>query len=283
MSIKSCTIYRWCGGYVLLTVVVMLAVCALMLYQISLASFHRIESVMTQEQNLRRHWTNISLRRSLLPQSARLFEKKRRAAESPQHVQTVAGELSLNNMFVSFTIADESAKINLVHLWHERPKPEVIEMIRMLAGQPTIQFNQKLLRHEEIALPWIWSDVLDTASTNSLISNKVDRYLTLWGNGRINIMTTSDEVLQQAWQRLFGHSPPDELKLARSHSGSADWESTLPQLGLRSSQMAVAQRWFSDRSECFSLRLELKNGLRQSVATTVFVLDPTTGPIGYEP
>ncbi len=247
-------------GFVLLIVVFTLAIACLLLYQLAGVSFERIRSAVDCEKNLRNRWALVSLRQALLsngPMILQAAEQRRnliegKAGTTAEYVRELRGELRLADIDFQVRFEDESAKLNVPALIASRPEVEVKQYMDRLT--PAGRVRPK--RTFETTGPWCWSDVFEVES-GSEGAEQVASRMTLWGNGRLNIYRAERETLNVAWRAAFGHFPPSELTKVLENYPPMPWEKLEGRLGLRQEDQAIASRWFSNESSCYSLCIKV--------------------------
>jgi hypothetical protein len=247
-------------GFLLVTVVVLLAIVTVMLARLSMWSMREAASSLEAERQLRQRWAATSMQAHCLrsPRSLAWFASEATdEAEIQPHIFTTQIQLGGDRWRV--VVSDESAKVNMNKLIAERPADEVQQLVHELLG-PTAPIELKPIAERPMS---------DSGGSKRLerwfhcptSQNQARAFaagaskITLWGDGRLNIYRASDSTLDALWRRLFGRAAPSELHAMRRSTPGLSWDQIASRLALREAQREVASRWFTTRSHTTSVWL----------------------------
>lgn len=257
-------------GFVLLFVVLILALAAILLVRVSNMSFRQVRAVSSFEQDLKGHWTKTSVRRVFLGSDASWRRQIERTGESSLEISNA---IQLNGLACKISIEDENAKLNLPAM-AENLSPQAFAK----AGSKCF-LELGILAEEFPEAPQLlgWRGLtLDSRSPSDLVSRT---RFTLWGTGKLNVRSASEDQIQLLWQAVFGRILPPEVLEYRKIRGMG-WSRISASLGLSEKDSAKSSRWFTSRSETFSLQLTLRRNGWQSV---FFYVDyPRSGQYAFE-
>ena len=274
-------------GYALLITLVMLGLMGVILAGLARRSADVALQAREAEERLRRHWAVLSCERSLLRttpdrQDARTqawlagFDPDQTAngAElSPKPSRYAAAYLTLTGLELYLRIEDEQAKINLNRalehpsLRHDPAGQEIAsqdlvgahsgrvqinrpEMVQTLGLHPIESWQQLLTARAAPDLLFIQrpDDLLDAPSPQAVPSQ-----LTLWGDGRLNLVVADEATIQNALRDQL--SPETIQRLLELHHE----DPSLPLSGLitgaseNPKDRATLTAALTDRSKCFSM------------------------------
>lgn len=251
-------------GFVLLLVVMLLAICCLIFTQIALKSQSKVNQFVTGQRELADYWAMTSMRRAVMPYANLIWIRSVEQRTEPNlRIDFTSGTYLLK-------LENESCKLNLVRAWRDFPVQAAQETI----GSELMMFDgQAQKRFEELdGRVSSWRQ-LSTVLDQSILDRT--NQITIWGSGRIDITQTGDEVIEKAWKGLYGTLPPAELYHARQVWPPPPWSELRHQLGLRDSQLELADRWLSTSSNCFSLEV-LSLSSPHKTTGVLFVSDGST-------
>ncbi len=219
------------SGYALLVTLVLLALLAVILGGMARRSADTALAARASEDAMRQRWAILSCQQTLLANAPNRFEARTQAwleavndeegigagwEDRPPSVETLA--LELEGVRLWLRIDDEQAKVNLNEALRRSPEaqlaPHVViadtlapamvarptltrgEFIETLGLQPIESWSQVLPRQDPMPL-------LGIHTPEQLSRSQADREapanrVTLWGDGRLNLYTATDETLQRA-------------------------------------------------------------------------------------
>ncbi len=290
-SSASCRSDRRPQGFVLLIVVITLAIACILFYQLATLSFAKIREVIEDERELRQRWTLVSFRRAMLPRANDLQGRIERGLNSgrsgsssgnTQIVRATQEVIKINGQAVEFRVEDESAKLKLPALLEERPEQEASRIVGRLMARSRAFVKREIFVGGERPSVWNWYDIFEEEALSGRELLRATDAMTLWGDGRLNVMRADQTVLDEAWRSVFGHLPPRELIDARQGYPRDSWKDLRERLSLRQSQLKLADRWFTGTSSCYSLELRVLNSASDASKTWLFVRDRNVGNYGFE-
>ncbi|MFO0940467.1 MAG: hypothetical protein U0930_06840 [Pirellulales bacterium] len=231
-------------GFILLLVILLLAICCLIFTQIALQSFGKINAQTNRQRELEQYWATLSIRRAVLPHASATYQ----ASIQQQTVPELT--IDLADTRYNLRLENENTKLNLVRTWQDFP----IQTARDTVSSELFQIDGDAFEQFQTADGRVqsWRD-LNVGLDEQLLSQTDS--ITLWGQGLIDITQAEDAVIEQAWKGLFGTTPPAELYQARQSWPPPSWSQLRTQLGLRETQLQLADKWFTTNSQCFSLEL----------------------------
>jgi hypothetical protein len=241
-------------GFVLLLVVMLLAVCCLIFTQLSLRSFGRVSQFVGDQRELQQYWATASLRKAVLPHANTIWRHNRDAG---QDQASLAIELSGKTYQVN--LENENTKLHLGHIWRDFP----VQASRGLLQSELIALDSAAFAKFEALDGQVnsWRQLSSTFNAQTLQQTDT---ITLWGTGQIDVAQASDETIEKAWKGLFGTFPPKELYAIKQRWPHPTWPELRSQLGLRDSQLELADRWFSTDSRCYSLEIQWQSSASSS-------------------
>ncbi|QDV42563.1 hypothetical protein Enr13x_24110 [Stieleria neptunia] len=257
MENRGRTIRSQRRGYILLTVVVILAVAVLMLSRIASTSMRSASYAVENERSVRHQWAITSLRRmalnaapSLLTQSS-LAENESSLGHSP----ILWKEVGLAGETWRVVLADESAKLNVSKLSATAPTEQVAACLRQLQTSRGLQsqsnFDKTATRWDHwFELPAAGSGNRDTPAI--LIAAATQR-LTLWGDGKLNVCRCDSESLDYLWHMLYSRPTPKQLQEIRHMRPTPTESHLIGSLALRESEARLAAKWLTTESQCYSV------------------------------
>lgn len=274
-------------GYLLVTVVVLIAVASLMLSRMALVSMRVATVAVEEERDLRNRWAVTSLRRFSLDRARRLLDSQADSESDAGGTQPsppfLWRDAELGGQRWRLVIADESAKLN-------------IRQFADTFGSDTAQRAlEKLLEDDaklRVAAPRSpgdstqsrrWEHWLEGDSKSPILSARqfsvATQRVTLWGEGKLNVRRCSRETVDTFWQEVFGRSAPAQLHELRRLSPPPSASQLIQSLALRESQAELANQWLTTESDCFSVWIFCDSNDR--VASSFYVDWGTGGGMGH--
>ncbi len=228
----------------MLLVILLLAICCLIFTQIALKSFGKINTQTNRQREAERYWATLSIRRAVLPHASAINQALAQQKSVPQI------DIELADTRYHLRLENENTKLNLVRAWQDFP----IQTARDTVSSALFQIDGDAFEHFQTADGRVksWRDL--NVGLNEQLLGQTDS-ITLWGQGLIDITQAEDAVIEKAWKGLFGTAPPAELYQARQSWPPPSWSQLRTRLGLRETQLQLADKWFATNSQCFSLEL----------------------------
>ena len=184
--------------------------------------------------------------------------------------------LQLNGINFRILLRDENAKLNINSLNQKAPKSTEAVVRRLLSGSVSLRDDfgkwsrsgksgrsgsPATFESREI-ISWGQVVVLEKVFSE----NEIDGFwgatdkLTCWGNGKINVRRISDLALLELAQQLTSHKNAAKLMEVRKNSEGLEAQEMKASLkGVRTNGLTG---WFTDRSSCFGLWIEVDDGKR---------------------
>ncbi len=279
-------------GYLLVTVVVMIAVASLMLSRMASTSMRVASTAIEEEIDLRHRWAVTSLRRFSLDKAATILDANSKSVTFNKS-ETIAKPIlwrqaNLGGETWRVIIGDESAKLNLRLASQSFVEQVTSNLIDELLNDKGMLKASDVLPSMSRPAAGRWENWLSTPKGDLATSARhvatATQRMTLWGNGRLNVMRCETETLDVLWHQLFGRNAPPTLHRLRTQSPPPSKNQMFQMLALRESQSQLAERWLSTQSDCFSVWIFCETDRR--VASTLYVDwgDPPTAQEhrGYE-
>lgn len=262
-------------GYLLLTVVVMIAVASLMLSRLATTSMRVASMSVQEERDLRSRWAVISLRRFALNNAKSLLGTQLRAGgeDSTAAEPAMWKNVSLAGKSWRVVVSDESAKLSLVHFARTRGKDATRNLLEDLYIDKSELSVATVLNRDTLSKVKRWEHWFDHGTDRP--SFLAERYavatqrVTLWGDGRLNILRCETETLDALWHQLFGHGIPPVLNELRAQSPPPTKNQVIRSLALRESQATLADSWLKTDSNSFSVWIFCQSDRR--VAASLYV------------
>jgi hypothetical protein len=273
------------AGFVLLLSLLLICLVATLLAGLARYSLERSLQLSDRAQEQQQRWAEISLRRSLVQSAAAVFHQVTQQARQPG--ETVASPYPLERSFflgdceLFVRIEDESTKVNLNRLQTFRHQEALLSSISQLSSAA----HQVWLRptptggHTFQRLPLAsWGQVFDLKQLphDQVLdwSRHSTRFLTLWGNGHVNLHFAAPEVLRAVLGPEVRPSTLKKLFEQRQKSPEATVADLIKTIEPSDAERRELSRWLADTSSTFSIWMETRNGPRRAVQLTVVTQQP---------
>ncbi len=249
-------------GFVLLVVIVMIAVATLILARLSSASLRLASTAVAEERLMRQSWAETSLRRHCLNSAETLLSESVGIASGNAEAGVIWKDVELADHKWRVMISDESSKLNLRHFATSFDSHTVADAIESLqvSGLPVHARQSEDGSIQSDSHRWDeWLETTDIEpgarirSSDGKLIAEATQSITLWGDGRLNVIRCAPQTLDYLWRNLFGRNAPSKLHDLHGQTPSPTANQTLSMLGLRDSDLAVAREWVGTRSHCFSV------------------------------
>lgn len=282
------------SGYVLLVTLMMLLLMAIATMGLCRISLESAMAAKRASEDLQRRWGLLSCRYTLLEHGPRVLEARwneridqsRTEASTPRapdlrHLRVAEGQVALGKLEFAYVFADEQAKMNVNALLERRNEYEAAATIRTLIGSYSEQLRVEphplskeltaLLGSEplpDFTRVFVDIDLLPFVS-DERNQVAVDQ-LTCWGDGGLRWTHAPEEVVQTLCAPVIG---PDrvakmlELRLTHPH---LNVDHLAMALSVNPRQRTVLKNMLTDRSNCYSLRIEVSSPRRRSTQLIIF-------------
>ena len=203
-------------GFVLLMTLLILAVAAAAMADVSRRSLRRALEANDAEQALQQKWAATSVRRTLLPRAALVINGAEQRTRRP--AATVRTDLFLGDgpslTPVSLLFGDEGAKLNLNTLY-ERDRRGLQRSLTSLfdTGPLRVELRPNPPGRDELAAPVppfeSFGQVFDAPSPAALAGASAE--VTLWGDGKLDYRRASAAVLAEGLTGELGRGEVGRL------------------------------------------------------------------------
>ncbi|MEM6473735.1 MAG: hypothetical protein AAF802_29520 [Planctomycetota bacterium] len=241
------------SGFLLVTVVTMLAVVTLMLSQLASRSMRTAQQAVLQEHELQKRWATYSIRTAALENARELLRAE--SLRTGRHASSVRRRVVVDGQSYDLLISDESAKVNLPVVRLALGTEATESLVRSLTTS-RLRPNQQV-NNPELLLGKRWEDWFDaesiaaTASTRELARGTSQ--LTLWGSQKLNVSTCSPQAIEGLWRALLSRPVPEELLEVSAEFPAPALSAVLARLSLRESELNAVRPWLTTESDCYSV------------------------------
>jgi hypothetical protein len=257
------------SGYVLIMTLVLIVLAALCEVGLVRRSLQLATRAIQTQASLQHRWAAASCRKLLLDRAEDLLKPIEGPDPTWPTPKRLQFEFTLAGSTYQVFLSDEDAKANLNTL-HERLPAKAFQLATALAGQEyPLQWRPDRSKRARQTRKWFasWGQVFDLASiwhSGDLPSlYRSTEKITCWGDGRLNIRTASDRVLQTLVGEIVGQDVAHKLIEARAEAVDLELPALLKSLALRGTKLRKLRGLLTDRSSCYSLWLALDNGQRR--------------------
>ncbi len=264
-------------GFVLVMVLILLTVAAISLSGLARRSLQLAADAADAQADFERRWQTSTLQQALLANVESLL------ANQPQHVpedvQTwplpsfVEGRIMAGEYQYHFLLADEDAKVNVNQILRQKPDawmPVVMTLSQsanaggLLPAVSPVSSRQGQNR----ATLQSWGQVFQSKQQDSSEASgpqirDATRQLTCWGSGRLNVKRASDEAISALCNLVLSDRVVGQLIQERSTGDLTGIDDLISRLELKAEERFAFQRLLTDRSNCFTLWLNVSNGQRE--------------------
>ena len=260
------------SGYVLIMTLVMITIAALSLAGLARKSLLLASESITAQRELQRYWGANSCQLLLLDQAEVIFENLETPhadGELPWPAPSrLSASVTLSGMRYRMWLFDEDAKLNLNTLTAQLPQQRRVMLSQLIGHQNPLQLSPDTSPAAKQQKRWFssWGQLVDITQMGS--GGAIDSLmelaseLTCWGSGKLNIRRISDQTLLLVASKLVNQQVAQKLLEARTEATDIDWKELLKSLALKRRDALALRAWFTDRSTCYCLWLELDDGQR---------------------
>lgn len=261
---------------------------------ISLATFTALSQLaldenwksQTQEASLQNKWLTYSAQKVLLPRSQDALSMAHPLAgrQNPTwefqavmptgtkiylKIEDEQSKINLNSRFIKFN--DSNALALTQRFMEQSKKPLVLNWAPSLpALQSSLSSSGKM--NPNLRLPPFcgWRQIFSTKPAPTLQGENpfpvITSFLTLWGDGRINFKSASDQVLIESLAPFVSQDKIGALVDIRARFPGMALDSLMDQIGLSGHARTMTAESVVDRSKAFSLWIKIEDS--RSVRTT---------------
>ena len=241
------------SGVILVLVLLMLTLCACIASQVASRTIRLTGQAAESQRELQSRWAIVSMRRSILNEASLLLKDTTSDPTSTRSLAVREDSVVLGGNRYQLILKDESAKAPIARMLKGKNQQEVKPILRQLLR------GRAILRSNIQTKPTQWSEIIDLSSSESSSGSfasllAATQRMTLWSDGRLNIMTADLETLDAVWRYRFNAPAPDYLTSLRQTGASANLQdSNLKAYGLSEQQREFAATWLTATSTCYSL------------------------------
>lgn len=253
-------------GFVLLTVLVVLALTALVLAGIARHSLRLVLDAQAGRRRLQARWAVTSLREGVLPRASELLDRAADGIDSAgegneRPPARLAGSVELDGVRYDLLLADDQAKINLNVLLRERDRDAVGRLVRArrTGRAPPVRLRPLEAPRQATGLPAFgsWGQVfalerVPAAEAAERLAASTGE-LTCWGTGRLNLRRASDEAVECVAGLAVNRRTAARLNELRRKFPEESPASLVNRLALRRERREQLLDLLADRSGCYSL------------------------------
>lgn len=264
------------AGYVMLTTVLIIAIAVILSAGLVRHSLNLATSSVRAERELQSKWGAVSCTRLASKERYRLLTSRRIQGDSQANIALKESRLlvELGKQQFEIYLQDESAKLNINHLYTNSDRQKSISQIRELAGaslpvqlRPIRVQNQTAMEDDFESWGQIFKiDEKKTLTIEDLVA--ATEKLTCWGRG-ININLASDEILLETASPLVGATMAHRLVQIREEGRLEDWQGQLVAAGARQRDVNRLSQIVHDMSSAYSIWVVNKSSHRTSSSFTV--------------
>jgi len=252
---------------ILVLVLLMIALCGAIVSQIASRVIRLSGQAADAQRESRHRWAAVSIRRTCLDLAPTLLTQTFEQQSTP--VQQRSFSIFLGGTRFEVNIQDESAKLPVQRLIRQYSLESIKPPIRTLVG------NRAVLRSVFPRNATQMKDILDSPKTNDTSTslrfwNDVSQRMTLWSDGRVNVLTAEPSTLDALWQLEFNRRVPDEILAIGQQAVPNNFNEFVRTLGLSSSQTRFAREWLSTSSNTYSVWIDSPNQFSKSF-TAIYV------------
>lgn len=200
-------------GFVLLLTLIILALVAVVMVDVSRRSVGHAAAAIEAERDLQRRWGAASAREAVMPRIVTILSEEQERRGEP--VTELAVSLELGGQGFDLVVADEQAKANLNDLYRERGLDALTRVASETVGvdvqglrvalSPDSRFTRGTGSDPESDTPDVpafesWSQVFGQTPPDVLLRVDEEGWrpvadLTCWGDGRLNINRASRQAI----------------------------------------------------------------------------------------
>lgn len=255
-------------GFVLLTVLVMVALIGLLTVRLAQHSLFLALEALEAQASSQHRWALVSMHRALLQDPETVFRHQEnrshetRSSDNEAIPARLSGRIPLGGINYEFLLADESAKINLNSVLQTGNAIEVKKILTEFrtGGNLPISLRPSSVRTPEGRRKMVgsWGQVFSLARTpDDLNSARVlmshTKEVTCWGNGRLNWRRASDRVVGEVCRPTLGAEGVRLLNQLRKQRPSPTFAELLNRMQLNLEERQTLSALLTDQSQSYSL------------------------------
>jgi len=258
---------------ILVLVLLMIALCGAIVSQIASRVIRLSGQAADAQRESRHRWAAVSIRRTCLDLAPTLLTQTFEQQSTP--VQQRSFSIFLGGTRFEVNIQDESAKLPVERLIRQYSLESIKPPIRTLVG------SRAVLRSVFPRNATQMKDILDSPKTNDTSTslrfwNDVSQRMTLWSDGRVNVLTAEPSTLDALWRLEFKSELPEPFTAFRQRQQPNSFVDFVWKLGLIPSQTQFALAWFTTNSNTYSVWIDSPNPSGKSF-TAIYVRRRSAG------
>jgi len=266
------------GGYVLIMTLMILAIVVLILTGIANRSLSLAAEAVLEERALQKRWQSISCQHGILGNARSVLKYDvaeavlKMVRENPEDNEELIKalvewpssmriQLRFNDESFTLVLADENCKANLA--WVRRSFSTNQAM--RLATELVATSQMSLRSTAEAGQSWVsWGQLFQSNSQTTAVWPGIEmatENVTLWGNGKINYLRCSDEVLRGIAELTLLRNEARrflEIRNAQPYLTVAEW---LAMSQLNEQDQMEISRWLDDKSSTYSLWIRSEDSM----------------------
>ena len=240
-------------GVILVLVLLMLTLCASIAAQVASRTIRLSGQAADSQRELQSRWAIVSIRRSILNEARSLLTATNTEPPSSKAIANRETVLVLGGIRYQLILQDESAKAPISRMLQAKNQQQVKPILRqLLNGRAILQSNIP-------AKPTQWREIVDLPDSDSSIRSfenlfAITQNMTLWSEGRLNVMTAEKETIDALWRFQFNSPAPESITNLHQTEPAIELTTANAQsLDLSVSQSEFAANWLTTTSSSYSL------------------------------
>lgn len=272
-------------GFTLVLVLGLLMVCVLYAQRIASRSLSAALHAIRAESELQERWASWSIQQTLLANPTDLLTETRQttARVRPQR----SWDVLLSGQAYRVQLADESSKANL-NTAHRDGGTAAVEILLRRLQPAGARLSTRLRpfseagRSDSRAVFDSWGQVFEQRSARTLDSMWIaaTQDITCWGDGRLNLCTAPDAVVEALLAQSLSAPKTDALLKARTEHPAAELGDLFSQAKLTRAERSRLSDRLTDASTTYSVWIQTETSPASSDARLELHIRDTTADSG---
>lgn len=265
-------------GFALLMVLAVLTIVAVIGARLATTSLESSIEARLDVEALRDKWATESACRSLLPHAASVLVVQAPNSDEERDLVPIPMlelPLMLSGEPVTLRLFDESSKANVRRLMRRRPLQTGRKLLTKLTKEdPSLSGRVRSarwiaaeLKRNEITG---WPQLIELQRDPSNPGPRIGQNVTLWGDGRLNLQTTSKATVEAVCGVIVGDAKSKRAAAAIRNDSAED----LRGMALTRRQRSSLEQTFCWESSCYAIQVEKKSGRDTEIRTVELDGDP---------